>query len=215
MRTQQAMARLKAGVEKFQQEIFPQQRALFQRLQSGQEPLAMFITCADSRIVPNLITQTEPGEVFTERNPGNMVPPYVDFVGGVTAGVEFATRVLKVPLIVICGHTDCGVMKALLHPETTEGLPGVRQWMRHGNEARERVLRDHADEPEDAKIKWITGYNVLLQMEHVRTHPSVRERLSAGDLQILGWIYDIGTGSIGQALPGTSEFEMLGAAPAK
>ena len=105
---------------------------MFERLQRGQEPLALFITCADSRVNPNLVTQTDPGEIFIERNPGNMVPPYVEFVGGVTAGVEYAMLVLKVPVIVVCGHTDCGVMKALLHPEQVEGMPGVQHWMSHG-----------------------------------------------------------------------------------
>ena len=142
MQKQEALARIARGVAKFQTEIFPAQRELFERLRRGQDPLALFVTCADSRVNPNLVTQTEPGEIFIERNPGNMVPPYVEFVGGVTAGVEYAMLALKVPLIVVCGHTDCGVMKALLDPGAVHGMPGVQRWMSHGFAARERMLRE-------------------------------------------------------------------------
>ncbi len=112
-------------------------------LNAEQEPIALFVTCADSRVVPNLITQTGPGEIFTERNPGNLVPHYSEFVGGVSASVEYAMLVLKVPLVIICGHTDCGVMKGLLHPDHVQGLPAVQDWMRYASEARHRVMRDH------------------------------------------------------------------------
>ena len=185
---------------------FSEQRALFESLRSKQDPLALFITCADARVVPNLFTQTGPGEIFIERNPGNMVPPYGDFVGGVTSGVEYANLVLKVPVIVICGHTDCGVMKALLHPETTSGLPGVQQWMRHGNEARQVVLRDYAKSPEEEKVLRLAEANVLEQIANLKTHPSVATRVAAGEVMIRGWVYDIGSGSIRQADPDTGEF---------
>ncbi len=182
---------------------------MFARLRKGQTPLAMFITCADSRIVPNLITQTGPGEVFTERNPGNMVPRYGEFVGGVTSSVEYANLVLKVPLIIICGHSDCGVMKALLHPETAAGLPGVQQWMRHGMEARQLILRDFSHMSDQDQIDRLAGSNVLEQITNLKTHPSVASRLSAGELMIRGWIYDIGSGSVWQADPETGKFEMF------
>src|SRR3974390_664808 len=142
MHKQDALARITQGVARFQSEVFPAQREMFERLRLGQEPLAMFITCADSRVNPNLVTQTDPGEIFIERNPGNMVPPYVEFVGGVTAGVEYAMLVLKVPLVIVCGHTDCGVMKALLDPATVHGMPGVQTWMTHGSAARERMSKE-------------------------------------------------------------------------
>src|SRR5208283_5660935 len=115
VKSQEALAKIMKGVSRFQTEVYPAQRAMFERLKRRQEPLALFITCADARLVPNLITQTEPGEIFIERNPGNLVSPYSEFVGGVSAGVEYAMLVLKVPVIVVCGHTDCAVMKALLH----------------------------------------------------------------------------------------------------
>ena len=117
VKSQEALAKIVEGVKKFQAEVYPAQREMFESLKSRQQPIAMFITCADSRVVPNLFTQTGPGDIFIERNPGNLVPHYGEFVGGVSAGVEYGMLVLKVPLVIICGHTDCGVMKSLLHPE--------------------------------------------------------------------------------------------------
>lgn len=211
MHKQDALARITQGVARFQSEVFPAQREMFERLRLGQEPLAMFITCADSRVNPNLVTQTDPGEIFIERNPGNMVPPYVEFVGGVTAGVEYAMLVLKVPVIVICGHTDCGVMKALLHPEQVEGMPGVRHWMSHGFAARSQALRKFGDAPEEVQLRQITELNVLAQIEHLKTHPSVRSRMLRGEIEIRGWLYDIGDGSISQFNAATARFERMGA----
>ncbi len=210
MQKQDALARIARGVAKFQSEIFPAQRELFERLRRGQDPLALFITCADSRVNPNLVTQTDPGEIFIERNPGNMVPPYVEFVGGVTAGVEYAMLALKVPLIVVCGHTDCGVMKALLHPEQVVGMPGVQSWMSHGLAARDRMLHKFSEASEDDQLRHMTELNVLAQIEHLKTHPSVSSRLRNGEIEIRGWVYDIGDGSIREANPDTGKFELLG-----
>ena len=210
MQKQVALARIAQGVAKFQAEIYPAQREMFERLRGTQDPLALFVTCADARVVPNLFTQTEPGEIFIERNPGNMVPPYVEFVGGVTAGVEYAMLGLKVPVVVVCGHTDCGVMRALLHPETVEGMPGMQKWMSHAFEARERVLREFDEAPEEERMRRMTEYNVLGQIENLKTHPSVRARLFKGEIEIRGWVYDIGDGSIREANPDTGRFELLG-----
>jgi carbonic anhydrase len=209
MEKQEALARIVLGVAKFQAEIFPAQRELFERLRRGQDPLALFVTCADSRVNPNLVTQTDPGEIFIERNPGNMVPPYVDFVGGVTAGVEYAMLVLQVPVIVVCGHTDCGVMKALLDPGAVHGMPGVQRWMSHGMAARERMLRELSFARKEEQLQRLTEYNVLEQIENLKTHPSVNKRLRYGELEIRGWVYDIGDGSIREANPDSGEFQLL------
>ena len=210
MLKQEALARIAQGVRKFQSEIYPAQRELFERLQRGQDPLGLFITCADSRVNPNLVTQTDPGEIFIERNPGNMVPPNVEFVGGVTAGVEYAMLVLKVPVIVVCGHTDCGVMKALLDPGAVHGMPGVQHWMSHGNAARERMLQELSYARKEEQLQRLTEYNVLQQIENLMTHPSVRKRARYGELEIRGWVYDIGDGSVREFNPSTGEFENLG-----
>src|SRR5664279_6199760 len=209
MQKQEALTRITQGVSKFQSEVYPAQRAMFERLQLGQEPLAMFITCADSRVNPNLVTQTNPGEIFIERNPGNMVPPYVEFVGGVTAGVEYAMLVLKVPVILVCGHTDCGVMKALLYPEGVDSMPGVRHWMSHGLEARSRVLSKIGDAPEIERLRDMTEFNVLAQLEHLKTHPSVRSRLLREEVEVRGWVYDIGDGSVREFDAAAGKFEHL------
>ena len=211
MQKQDALARIGRGVTKFQTEIYPAQREMFERLKLGQKPLALFMTCADSRVNPNLVTQTDPGEIFIERNPGNIVPPYVEFVGGVTAGVEYAMLALKVPVIVVCGHTDCGVMKALLHPEQVEDMPGVQHWMSHALEARTRMLREFGDAPEEEQLRRMTEFNVLGQIENLKTHPSVSARLLNGEIEIRGWVYDIGDGSIREADPASGRFELLGA----
>jgi carbonic anhydrase len=212
MSKQQALARITRGVSKFQTEIFPAQREMFERLQLGQDPLALFITCADSRVNPNLVTQTDPGEIFIERNPGNMVPQYVEFVGGVTAGVEYAMLVLKVPVIVVCGHTDCGVMRALLYPEQVESMPGVRHWMSHGYAARNRMLKRFSEAPEEEQLLHMTELNVLEQIDHLQTHPSVRARLQSEEIEIRGWVYDIGDGSVREYNAATDRFQPLGAA---
>jgi carbonic anhydrase len=216
MKSQEALERIRQGVARFQANVYPEQRAMFESLKDRQQPIAFFITCADSRIVPNLITQTGPGELFAERNPGNLVPIHEPFVGGVSASVEYAMLVLKVPLVIVCGHTDCGVMKALLHPETTTNLPAVRQWMRHAAGARERLLRESAavsqihSHSEDERLRLLTQYNVLLQMENLKTHPSVASRLAAGEVEIHGWVYDIASGEGWEADPQTGAFKKTG-----
>jgi len=210
MQKQEAVARILHGVAKFQTDVYPAQREMFERLRHKQEPLALFVTCEDARVVPTLFTQTDPGEIFNEHNPGNMVPPHVEFVGGVTAGVEYAMLALKVPLVVVCGHTDCGVMKALLDPAKADGMPGVQKWMSHGFAARDRALREYPYARSDEQLQRVTEYNVLEQIENLKTHPSVRKRLRYGELEIRGWVYDIGDGSIREANLETGEFRLLG-----
>jgi carbonic anhydrase len=210
MNSQDALAKIVKGVAKFQQEVFPTQRKLFADLRHHQQPIAMFFTCADSRILPNVLLQTGPGEIFTERTAGNIVPRYSDHIGGVTASMEFALLALHVPLIIICGHTDCGVIKALLEPEKAAGMPALQTWMRYSLESRERLLREDAggSRSQEQKLKLLTEYNVLTQMENLKTHPAVESRLAAGKLAIEGWVYDIGEGSVWTARS-DGQFEML------
>lgn len=209
MNKEQAWDRIVSGVAKFRSEAFPAHKALFAKLENRQQPIATFFTCADSRIVPNMLLQTGPGDVFTERTPGNIVPRYSDHVGGVTASMEYAVMVLHVPHIIICGHTDCGVMKALLEPEQTAGMPALQSWMRHALPARERLLRENSNAPKAEKLRLLTEYNVLTQMENLRTHPAVEAALAKGELEIHGWIYDIGRGEVSQTDPQTGRFSPL------
>lgn len=192
------MQHLLNGVSKFQREVFPRERALFEQLAQGQSPSALFVTCADSRVVPSLITQTRPGELFICRNAGNMIPAYGEVHGGVSATIEYAVGVLNIRHIVVCGHSDCGAVKALLSPEKLEGLPTVKSWLAHGEAAR-RVVMDNFNGhnlTEDALLRLLTEENVVAQVDHLRTHPVVASQLARGALQIHGWVYDIRTGSV-------------------
>ena len=185
-----------AGVVKFQKDVFPEKRALFESLSKGQSPEALFITCSDSRIETGMITQTEPGELFVCRNPGNIVPPYKTNAGGVTASVEYAVDVLNVGHIIVCGHSDCGAMKGAEDPEGVSHLPHVSEWLSFSAEAVARVNRKHPDLTGDARTKKITKENVVLQLENLARHPAVSRRLEAGTIKIHGWVYDIKSGNV-------------------
>lgn len=186
------------GVRRFREHKFPERSRLFQELATGQEPHTLFIACADSRIVPELITQTEPGELFVCRNIGNVVPAYGEMMGGVSAVVEFACVALEVTDIVVCGHSDCGAMKALLDPEsaTMKRMPTVRSWLRNADAARSVVAVTQPELEGEALVQALVEQNVRTQLGHLRTHPSVAARLAGGTLRLHGWVYGIGSGSI-------------------
>ena len=190
------MEKILEGVRKFQREVFPEKSELFQRLASSQKPEVLFITCADSRVLPNLITQTEPGDLFICRNAGNMVPPYGEVHGGVSATIEYAVVVLGVRHIIVCGHTDCGAMKGVLYPEKVESLPTVKTWLNHGEMARRIVEENYGALSEHEKLAALTRENVVAQLMNLRTHPSVASRLVRGEMSLHGWIYDIPGGRV-------------------
>jgi carbonic anhydrase len=190
------MDRLIQGVAKFQRDVFPDKRHLFQQLADGQNPEALFITCADSRVVPDLITQCNPGDLFICRNAGNMVPPYGELHGGVSATIEYAVCALNIRHIIVCGHSDCGAMKGILHPEALADMPTVKTWLSHGEVARRMVKENYPNLTEKAALHVITEENVVAQLEHLRTHPSVASRLARGTIAIHGWVYDFRTGDV-------------------
>ena len=161
------MQRLLDGVSRFQREIFPRRKILFERLAEQQHPEALFITCADSRVVPDLITQSEPGDLFICRNAGNMVPPYGEAHGGVSATIEYAVCVLDIQHIIVCGHTDCGAMKGILHPEMLAEMPTVKSWLSHGELARRVVKENYPNIFEDEKLRVLTDENVVAQLDHL------------------------------------------------
>jgi len=150
----------------------------------------MFITCADSRIVPELITQSDPGSLFVTRNVGNVVPPYGQMNGGVSTAIEYAVMGLGVQHIIICGHSDCGAMKAVLNPQSIERMPTVKAWLRHAEVAK-TVTQQSCGCAEHQELGVLTEENVVAQLDHLRTHPSVAARLASGQLFIHGWVYDI------------------------
>jgi len=190
------MEKVLKGLLKFQKEVFLNKKELFGLLSGQQTPRVLFVTCSDSRIDPSLLTQTEPGELFIIRNAGNLIPTYGSAIGGSTATLEYGVSVLQVKDIIVCGHTDCGAMKALLHPENLQDLPAVKAWLQHAGTT-VRIMKDHyshlqGDELFSATIR----ENVLVQLDHLKTHPAVATRLRRGDLRLHGWVYSIGTGEV-------------------
>ena len=211
----EVLEQLKDGVRRFQAEVYPQQAEMFaQAASEKQAPHTLFITCADSRVDPNLITSSGTGEVFVTRNIGNMVPAYGEMLGGVSAVVEFAVGVLQVRHIVICGHTHCGAMQALLAPETVAEMPTVKSWLRNAHaalgvaEALDQRIVESGGEHDLLEV--LTEQNVLLQMQHLKTHPSVAAAMALGELTISGWMYNIGTGEVSVAEDGQNTFTPVG-----
>jgi carbonic anhydrase len=183
------------GFLKFQRDVFPSRAELFKRLSTTQAPTALFVTCSDSRVVPEMLTQREPGDIFVIRNAGNIVPSHGGEPGGVTATVEYAVAVLGVSDIVICGHSDCGAMTAIAKNKDLGKLPAVAGWLRHADAAKAiSCSREHAS-PTEA-LNSMVRENVIAQLANIRTHPTVALGLANGTLTLHGWVYDIETGSI-------------------
>jgi carbonic anhydrase len=200
------MQRLIQGLHEFQTNIFSSQRELFQRLAHGQKPEALFITCSDSRVDPNLVTQTNPGELFILRDAGNIVPPLGGPVGAAHATIEYAVAVLQVRDIILCGHSHCGAMDGLLHPERLEGLPMVTAWLAHAEKTR-RIVRENYGHLSGADLLTAAAEeNVLVQLGHLRTHPSVAAALDRGELSLHGWVYKFETGEVFAYAPEEGQF---------
>lgn len=203
------MQKLVEGIHQFQGDIFSTKQRLFERLARGQSPLALFITCSDSRIDPSLLMQTEPGELFIMRNAGNIVPPYGSVAGGEAATIEYAVAVLKVKDVIICGHSLCGAMDGLLHAENLEGLSAVKAWLLHAESTHRIIKENYCHITDDnARLTATVEENVLVQLENLRTHPSVAAATARGDLKLHGWTYKFETGQVfgydpqqGQFLP--------------
>ena len=192
------MQNLIEGMARFYKEIFPQQKELYEKLAAdGQAPKAIMISCADSRVVPELITQVGPGELFVSRNAGNIVPPFAQSNGGVSSVIEYAVVALGVRDVIVCGHSGCGAMKALLNPVTLEAMPSVRSWLRHADAARAIVCEAYPDDMDEvAKLHALGLENVRAQLTHLRTHPSVAARIATGKLGLHGWFFEIERGRI-------------------
>jgi len=182
--------KLLGGISRFQKDVYPEQKDLFEALALHQRPEALFITCADSRIDPCLLTQTKPGELFICRVIGNIVPPFGAVLGGVSATIEYAVGVLRVPEVIVCGHTDCGVMRGALNPDALLAFPHVRDWLRY-------AAVDHRETaPSPEFLLKLAENNVVAQLKNLRSHPAVAARIGAGDLALYGWVYHIGPGVV-------------------
>ncbi len=184
------------GVQRFKRLVYPDRALLFRDLARGQSPEVLFITCADSRIDPNLITQSEPGQLFIVRNAGNMVPPWGTGDGSTASAIEYAIEVLNVKHVVVCGHAHCGAISALLREDGVPGLPAVSDWLRHAEATRRFVARKHGHCTGEEQLRIAIEHNAKHQLDNLRTHPAVASRLSDGALQLHAWVYDIGPGSV-------------------
>jgi carbonic anhydrase len=199
------VTRLLKGVLEFQRRIFGGKRELFEQLGGGQHPLALFITCSDSRIIPDLLAQTQPGELFVLRNAGNIVPPHGGAPGAEAATIEYAVRQLQIREIFVCGHSHCGAMHGLLEPEALTQLPDVGGWLTHARDALTRTA-PAADETPPQRLRRVIEQNVLLQLEHVKTHPAVKDALAARTMRLHGWVYTFETGKVDVYDPLTGRF---------
>lgn len=221
------MQKLIHGLHHFKNELFASKKELFEHLAKGQEPEALFITCSDSRILPHLITQADPGDLFLLRNVGNIVPAYgADVEGAAAAAIEFAVSALGVKDIIVCGHSHCGAMTAMLQPESLSKLPLVEKWLYHTDSTRKIIRENYANLADEQLLSVAIQENVLSQLENLKTHPSVSAAISRGELGLQGWVYKIESGEVfayhgekGQFLPFTeihtlSNLPLLSVTPA-
>lgn len=195
------MEQLIRGVLNFQQVLYPERKALFASLvDKGQNPDILFITCSDSRIDPNLVTGSAPGDLFICRNAGNIIPPHSNETGGMTASIEYAVAMLGVKHIIVCGHNDCGAIKGALDLSKLNGLPHVKEWLSHSRSAME-IVRERNNIESDccldaSHLNEAIEENVLQQVQHLRTHPVVAAKLATDKVRIHGWVYDIKSGEV-------------------
>jgi carbonic anhydrase len=200
------MQKLADGIHAFQVEYFARHRALFRQLaERGQRPETLFITCSDSRVVPNLITSTEPGDLFIVRNVGNIVP-HARLPGGTAAAIEYAVEVLNVENVIVCGHTHCGAIQAVLDPATMDRLPFVRRWLAQTERVRAIVADRYGHLEGTDRLTAAVEENVLVQLENLRAFPFVSQRIERGALRMSGWVYRIETGDVFEFDPRLGQF---------
>jgi carbonic anhydrase len=207
--------RIIKGLNEFQNNYFIAHKEMFLQLSQGQHPEILFITCSDSRIDPNLLTQTQPGELFIIRNLGNIIPPHGANNNGEGAAIEYAISALNIKHIVVCGHSHCGSMKGLLQLENlSEDMPLVHQWLKNHAESTRRVLKENYQHLKGEELLRIAiEENILTQIENIETYPSVRSKLHGNQLSLHGWIYEIETGEIFAYDATKSKFVLLNSEP--
>ena len=198
------------GHKRFLKEIFPARRNQFHLLAESQAPESLFITCSDSRIVPDLILGTGPGDLFISRNAGNVIPVTGNDIDGTTATIEYAVEVLKVKYAIVCGHSDCGAMKAALNREGLEKLPKASRWLRHVEAAFSHRQPLNPADGEHAELAALIRGNVVAQLMNLKSQPAVARALAHGALTVHGWFYDILTGRIEAYDENTRRFAPFG-----
>ncbi len=189
------MQRLRHGLLRFQTTVFPQFQTQYEELSMGQKPSTLFVTCSDSRIVPHFITQTQPGELFIIRTAGNFVPLYGAPPSGEAATIEYAVKVLKVREIVVCGHSHCGAISALLQPDSTKELPALRHWLAHGQHALNELDNYRAaNRLQRDLLTSLIECNIKVQLNNLRSYPYIRSAEDCGQLTLHGCFYRFETG---------------------
>ncbi|MFI5770402.1 carbonic anhydrase [Streptomyces sp. NPDC051658] len=186
---------LTGGLVRFRRDVFPAKAGLFAHLATTHRPKTLFVGCSDARVVPELITQSDPGELFVIRTAGNLVPAYASGPDGIAASVEYAVAVLHVTDIVICGHSSCGAMTALAEEHDLSAAPVIAGWLRHADAARARAAAEPAVSG-PAKVAALVRANVAAQLQNLTTHPSVARALADRTLTLHGWVFDIATGTV-------------------
>lgn len=201
------------GNEMFKNSYFKKhEKELLDLVEFGQSPKALFIGCADSRVIPNLITQTAPGELFVLRNVGNFVAPYKpdEDYHATASGIEYAVSALEVSEIIICGHTHCGAIASLYTNIDEKPFVHTKKWLSLGKDAQTLALRTLGEDANKNELLRLTEkLSVVSQIEHLLTYPFVKERVDAGKLHIHGWMYDISNGDIEYYDPDECEFKSL------
>jgi carbonic anhydrase len=184
------------GLHHFRNGIFEHQKELYTELVAGQNPRVLFISCSDSRVMPAMMTQSGPGDLFELRNAGNLVPPYGASTGGEAATIEFALAALDVQDVVVCGHTHCGAMKALLDPSQAEKMPLVKSWLNHAETTRRIMVENYPHLAPEHRANVAVQENVLVQIENLQTHPAVAVKLQRGEINLHAWVYRLETGEV-------------------
>lgn len=190
------MEELLSGIHQFHAQVFKREKDFYSKLVAGQSPSTLFIGCSDSRVDPTIITQSDLGELFVLRNAGNIVPCYGASNGGEPATIEYAVSALGVRDIVICGHSGCGALQAMLHPEKMAKLPLVKGWLGHAEATRRIMEENYATLTGAEQLNVAIREHVLVQVEHLQTHPAVAVKLQRGELNLHAWVYLIESGDI-------------------
>ncbi len=209
-----SMHDLLAGLLEFQEKGRPLYLERFRDLSKAQAPTTLFIACADSRVIPSLLTSAEPGDLFTIRNVGNLIPPARE--DGTSSGdlseasaIEYAVSVLDVRNIVVCGHSNCGAMRLMMSGSLIDDAPNLRPWLEHARPALGMAKLLAGAATGRSTYDELSQINVLLQLQHLFSYPAVNKRLAAGTLSVTGWWFDISTGEMHIYDPAKKRFELL------
>ena len=204
------MDKLLHGARQFREKVFSKRRKEYQRVAKGQNPVALFITCSDSRVDPELLTSAGPGDIFVLRNAGNLIPPYGISRGGESATVEYAVSGLGIQNVVVCGHVGCGAMHALMEPDLLKGLPMTASWLAHADTTRAVAQSRFAHLPKfEDRWRALVEINVITQLDHLCTHPCIAAGMAEGSVELFGWVFDFHEGTVSGYDPERGQFVSL------